>query len=169
MKTIQIKSEIELKKYINLVYTLTYKKPYILLITLIGIVLLILSILYFTGLYEASSPPYFHLIFGLFMTVVLPYSIYRSATKNFDSNQRLSEEITYEFDHELIHIKGESFQAELTWPKSYKVLELNSWILIYQNKLVANIIPKDSFSTEQLIEFRELVQGLPDVKSKFKK
>ena len=141
----------------------------IIFISFIGAMMLIISIMHFLGLYDAGGPPYFHLIFGLFVTGFLPFSVYRSATKNYTSNQRLSEVIMYEFDIEQIRIKGESFNSELTWPKTHRVLELNDWILIYQNKLVANIIPKDSFSSEQLAEFKQLVKGLTSVKSKLKR
>jgi len=169
MESIRVESKIELKNYINLMYRLTYKKPMIIFITFIGTVMLIISIMHFLGLYNAGGPPYFQLIFGLFVTGFLPFSVYRSATKSYTSNLRLSEGITYEFDSDLIRIKGDSFNSELTWPKTYKVLELNDWILIYQNKLVANVIPKNSFSSEQLTEFRQLVKGLASVKSKLKK
>ena len=150
-------------------YQLTYKKPAIIFITFIGIAMLTLSIAHFLGLYDAGGPPYYQLVFGLLVIGVLPFSVYRSANKNYNSNQRLTEVITYEFDHERVRIEGESFNSELTWPKTHKVLELKDWVLIYQNKLVANVIPKESFSSQQLTEFRQLVNSLTEVKSKLKK
>jgi len=168
METIQIKSKIERKDYINLMYRLTYRRPVIILMTIIGIVMLIFSITHFLGLYHSEKPPFFPLVFGTFVVAMLPFSVYRSAIKNYKSHQRLSELITYEFDDEQIRIKGNSFSSELTWAQTYKLLELNHWILIYQNRQVANVISKETFSSEQLIEFRKLIKGLTSLKSKLK-
>jgi hypothetical protein len=54
----------------------------------------------------------------------------------------------------------------MTWDKTYKVLELNDWFLFYQNKLVANIIPK-KFIGAQTQELREIIKQ-QNVKYKLK-
>jgi len=55
----------------------------------------------------------------------------------------------------------------MTWEKTYKVQELKDWFLIYQNKLVANVIPKSSTDLD-IVEFRRIVKN-QNVKSKLKK
>jgi len=166
---IEIVSKIELNGYIKLIYILTYRKPILILVTLIGAVMLTLSILYFLGLYDVpDGPPYYQLVMGILLTVIIPYSVYRGAVKNFNTNERLKETIRYGFDQERIKIKGESFSSELTWPKTHKVIELKDWILIYQNRIVANIIPKGSFTQTQLSDFKRMVSSVPNVKTKFR-
>jgi len=64
-------------------------------------------------------------------------------------------------------ITGESFTSQLNWEKTYKVAELNHWILIYQNRQVANVIPKESFK-DQLTEFRALIKS-KNINQKLKK
>jgi len=153
----RIETQLEFKAYLRLLYILTYRKPIMILVSIIGVIMLVLSCLYFAGFKSVvDEPPYFQLFFGLFMVLGLPFSVYRSAKKGFSSNGRLQEPIVYEFTEDGIRISGTSFQSQLDWEKTYKVVELKDWILIYQNKLVANVIPKDSFG-DNLRNFRELI------------
>lgn len=73
----------------------------------------------------------------------------------------------YEFTNDKIIISGESFHTELSWDKTYKVLELNKWILIYQSRLAANILAKEAFG-DQLDAFKTLVKSTK-IRNNFKK
>lgn len=64
----------------------------------------------------------------------------------------------YEFTSEKIKITGETFNSELDWGKTYEIKELKDWILIYQNRQVANVLPKESFG-ENIKDFRILVKS----------
>ncbi|MEO1011811.1 MAG: YcxB family protein [Bacteroidota bacterium] len=170
MEKIRIESKLTSTEYIRLMFRLTYKRPIFIFITVVGLIMLVSSALYFLGLFTAMDrPPYFQLGFGLFALFFLPFSVYRSAKRNFDSHKRLKEKIIYVFDEEKISISGDSFASEMDWPQTHKVLELNNWILIYQNKLVANVIPKKAFKNNDLKEFKELLQNMPRIKSKLKR
>ena len=160
MEKIRIESKLSLKEYIRLMYRLTYRKPMVIIISLIGFFMLILSALYFLGLYRSTDqPPYSQLAAGLFVSLVLPFSVYRAAKRQFNSNERLKELIVYEFNPEHIQITGESFRSELTWSKTHKIIEISDWIIIYQSKLVANVIPRRCFEPHQLDIFRNLVKS----------
>jgi len=98
--------------------------------------------------------------------MILPISIYWSAKRSFSTNKRLQEKIIYEFTNENIIIKGETFNSELNWSKTYRIMELNNWILIYQSRLTANVIPKKSFDS-QLATFKEIIRS-NNIKAKFK-
>jgi hypothetical protein len=163
----KIETRLDFRKYLKLMYYLTYKKPWTIIITIIGLTMLIISILYFLG-YKMTleRPPYAQLIIGL-IVIFIPISILRSAKKFFSSNGRLQEKMIYEFTVDKIIIIGETFKTEMDWTKLYKIQELRDWILIYNNKFNANIIPKDSFG-EELIEFKKIVFA-NNIKSNFKK
>lgn len=169
MKTIKIQSKIELKDYIKLMYKLTYNRPITVFITIIGIFQLLASVLCFLGVHQIDTEPYFIFILGVFITVFLPFSIYRSSVKTFKSNKRLSEAMQYEFSDEIVKIHGDSFNTEFTWSKIYKILELKDWIIIYQDKLVANILPKKALLPEQLNELKTFMSSLTGVKVNLKK
>ena len=163
----KIETKLSFKEYLRLMFLLTYKKPFMVFLSGIGVIMFIGSLFYFLGIkVPVDKPPYFQLIFGFSIIALLPFSIYRSAKKNFSSSGRLQEKITYEFLEDAIRITGESFNSELTWEKIYKITELRNWILIYQNRLVANIIPKKSFGNS-LGEFKEEVKKRAFIKNNF--
>ena len=162
-----IEMKIEFKPYLKLMYVLTYRKPAAIVISLIGFFSLLFGILSFTGLSPFFPSDYVQLGFGFMLVVVYPFIIYTTAKRNFASQARIQERITYEFTDNTIKITGESFNSELTWEKTYKVLELKDWILIYQNRLVANIIPKEAFG-DKLDEFKSLVRSKSSIKQKLR-
>ena len=162
-----IESKLDFKKYLKLMYGLTYRKPWTIIISIIGLVMLIGSILYFVGYpIPIDSTPIVQFTIGL-LVIFIPFSIYLSSRKNFSSAGRLKEKMTYEFTSDKIIITGETFKTEMTWTKLYKIQVLKNWILIYQSKTTANIIHKDSFG-DKLIEFKKLVIE-NNIKRNFKK
>lgn len=163
-----IYTKIVFKDYIKLMFLLTYRKPAMVLFTIIGLVMIVFSLGYFLDLNNMyESAPYVPGFLGFVFVFFLPLSIYLGAKRNFSSNGRLNERIKYEFNEDRILITGESFTSQLNWEKTYKVAELNHWILIYQNRQVANVIPKESFK-DQLTEFRALIKS-KNIKQKLKK
>gem|GEM_PF-690254 len=148
-------------------FVLTYRKPIMVFVTFAGLTMLFSSIFYFIGFkIPMDNPPYYQLATGFGTVILVPFSIYRSAKKNFTTYGRLQEKIFYEFTQDQIKISGETFNSEFSWDKTYKILELNNWILIYQNRIAANIIPKESFG-ENLDEFKRYVKNKPRIKNNF--
>ena len=60
---------------------------------------------------------------------------------NYRSNPRIRETIEYKFQSDFLEIKGESFSSQLTWEKIHKVTKTKNWLLIWQNRQSANVIP----------------------------
>jgi hypothetical protein len=155
---IEIETKLEFKMYLRLMYTLTYKKPIMFFLSFIGMVMFIGAILYFIGFnIPVDGPPYFQLMFGFFTVGIIPIIVFRTAKKNFCTHGRLQEKMKYEFTDEKIRVTGETFYSEFDWAKLYKITELKHWILLYQNKIIANLIPKESFG-EKFGEFKGLIQ-----------
>jgi hypothetical protein len=127
----------------------------------------ITAVLYFLGLpIPFNETPFFPIFFGIF-TMLLPVFIYINSKKNFATHARLHEQIIYEFNEDKILMTGESFKAEMDWTKLYRIDELSNWILIYQSKTIANVIPKYSFGGG-LGDFKKLVIS-KKIESRFKK
>lgn len=112
--------------------------------------------------------PWFQLVFGLFMTIGLPIQVYFTAKRNYKSNGRINETINYDFDSENIQLTGESFNSKLTWDKVYSVTENKDWILIWQNRQVANVVPKRDFKDGELKTFKDFVKSHSGLKNKLK-
>jgi len=162
----KIDTNIKLKDYIKLMYILTYRRIGMKFASILGIFLFAFCIMYFIGIIESSEFPWLPIAYSAIIIIVMPLSIYYSAKNNYKTNARLQEKITYEISDELIRITGESFNSEMTWEKTYKVLELKNWFLFYQNKLVANIIPKESVGN-QTQELRAIIKR-QNINSKLK-
>ncbi|WP_158534896.1 YcxB family protein [Mucilaginibacter hurinus] len=130
--------------------------------------MLILASSYFLGFWQQGSFPVFQLVFAIFVLAGLPFSIYRSAKKQFNENEKLSETLTYTFDTRQVEIKGETFVSFLPWDKVKKVVELNNWILIYQDNRTLNVIPKIDLTTNDLNNLRNIIKSIGGLASNLK-
>ena len=71
-----INTKLELEKFIKLMYVLTYRKPIMILITIIGITMLVGSLGYLFGFKDLySDSPYVPGLLGFVFVVVFPFSI----------------------------------------------------------------------------------------------
>ena len=165
----KIITQLEFNKYVKLMYFLSYRKPVNIIISLVGILMIAVSVAYYFGFDKyIKEKPTLQLLFGVYVLVFFPGFLYYQARRSFNTKSRLWERVTYEFTDEKIDIFGESFSSEIPWDKVYRVEELKNWILLYQTKLQANLIPKESFVDDQLEEFRKMIRS-KGIRNKFKK
>jgi len=166
MEKIVLTTKLSIDDYIKVNYHLLYRKLVIKFMTGIGLFMLLIITFSFN---DFTSFPWFQLIFGLFLTVGLPVQVYFAAKRNYKSTGRISETIAYEFDKEHIQLTGESFNSKLTWDKIYSVTENKDWVLIWQNRQIANVVPKRDFKDGQLQAFKDIVKLQSGLKNKLKK
>lgn len=166
MEKIILTTKLSVGDYIKVNYHLLYRKWTTKFMTGIGLFMLILILF---SLNSLTQFPWIQLIFGLFLTVGMPISVYFSAKKNYQSNGRISETINYEFDKDNIQVTGESFNSKLTWGKIYSVTENKEWILIWQNRQVANVVPKRDFKEGELQAFKSIVAAQGGLKNRLRK
>jgi len=127
---------------------------------ILGYLFITLAILYYFGLKQFfSSDPLFLLIFGLVVSVYVPISIYFKSKKLFSSHQRIQELITYQFHENGVNVTGESFNSNFDWEKLYKIKKVRNWLLLYQSKIVANIIKLDSFENNDYEKLRKFLKA----------
>jgi hypothetical protein len=101
----------------------------------------------------------------LFLIPIIHYAIIYNNSKRLIKNYRLSENIEFIFNKDFFEEKGETFDIKHYWEKLYKVKECKSYFLIYQNKNLANIIPKTKITNNQYNELKELFNSLNIKKS----
>ena len=163
----KLETKLDFISYLQLMFIITYRKPIILVITIINIATLIMVIFYISGFrFLFDGIPFSQLILCFFIVVVLPVSIYFNARKTFSTHGLIKEKIIYEITEDKICQTGETFHSEMEWTKIYKVVEMKHWILIYHNRQIANLIPKESFG-ENLMEFRNIIRS-KKIKAKLK-
>ncbi len=159
MNELKIESRITQSDYTQVVYLLIYRKPLVLLISLMGLALIVLSLLYFLNIYTPTEkPPYISLLAGMLIMIVFPVSIYRIAKRNFNSGNLLHENIIYTFTNDTVFLQGDSFAMTMSWKKIYKVKNLNKWILFYRDKDHMNFMIKNTFNNTQQKEFNRIIK-----------
>ena len=166
MDSIKVKTQLTQNDFIKVSFHMLYRKPFIKIFTVIWVLSLLTSIPTLFTSSIADIGVQFILVFILVFGV--PVFTYISAKTNYKANKRISETITYDFNEDTIITDGESFNATLTWDKIYSVTETKNWILIWQNKQVANVIPKRDFLQDDLKTFKDLVRNQKGFKNKLK-
>ena len=166
MDKIILTTKLSLEDYIKINYHLLYRKWAVRFMTGIGF-FMVLSLLFTFDSYIEF--PWLQLLLGLFFIIGQPILVYIYARKNYNTNKRISESISYTFDKDTIQITGESFDSKFTWDKIYRVTESKNWILIWQNPQVANVVPKRDFQEEELQAFKNMVSLHSKVKNKLRK
>lgn len=156
---LQFNAQIRKKDFIRLFFTLTLRKPAIIVSIILGLSLIVFVALNYLNFFKPGllKNPLFMLFIGFSSVLYLFFGIYRSAVKNFTLHERLNQKLTYLLTEENISITGETFSNEFRWNACYKIERIGSdWIILYSSKNIANFLPISSLRKEeagQLMEF----------------
>src|SRR5882757_3774443 len=107
-----IKTQLSDKDFINLNFLLLYRRFFMRLLTVIGIISLLTALL--AKLTAQDFPVSSQVTLGVVALIVLPALTYFTAKRNYSSNKRISEKIEYVFNNEYLEIIGESFKSQLS-------------------------------------------------------
>ncbi|MCX6740074.1 MAG: YcxB family protein [Candidatus Parcubacteria bacterium] len=158
--------KIRLEDYRKLLFIQVFRKPAMIFIMVIAILNLIFAVPYFLGNY--SDFPIFNIMFGLLVVVLIPYSVLRQSKNTFKINKFLQEQIRYEFTEDQVSVSGETFNSNYKWDNIFKIEELKDWLIIYHDKIVANILFKPQMDSKDLKELKEMILR-KNIKSKLLK
>jgi hypothetical protein len=155
-KSMVIEAKLSKQDFINATFILSYSRiltkistGILLFFFLISIILAIVYPIY-------SSLEEVGILFAILF--IRPVMTYFTAVRNYNSSQRTGELITYHFTPDYLSMKGESFNAEFSWDKIYKVTQSKNWVFIWQNKRFANVLSKRDIWEEQVDELKEILQ-----------
>jgi c-di-AMP phosphodiesterase-like protein len=166
MEKLTIQTQLSLDDFTKASYHLLYRKLLVKLLTGFGIYILIIDAFTF---FTEGQFDWYRIFVGLFLIIGFPLQVKLTAKRNYKSNRRMGERITYEFDKELIQLTGESFNSKMTWGKIYRVTENKDYFLIWQNRQVANIIPKRDLNKNEIQTFKEIVNHQKGIRNKLRK
>lgn len=168
MDNLSITTKLTFEDFRKVNFYFLYRKRAAKISLVLGIILLLVIITpYVTGTPFWTQFPAIPLAIALMLTVVPPYSIFRTARKNYDSNKMINEKITYAFDKDTISVSGESFHSKLSWDKLYEIKVTKTWFLIWQTRQIANVIPRRDISDNQIELIKELVKDNGQIKKSF--
>ena len=159
----KVKVRVTFKEYVRLLYGLTYRKPIMIFLLCVAGAMVMWIIGFYGNILPVPKPAYYQYLTLILIAVIQPLVIYNTIRRNYYSSNPLKEKLEIEFTDEEIKMQGDSFYMELTWRKTYKVVELKHWFLIYQNNLSAIIIPKKSFKVREVKELKVLLQSIKGI------
>lgn len=137
---------------------------------LFGVLLIMVYVLWILDVEALGEmdTPIWQVLIGLFLLIILPFSVYRLASKNYKAHDLLNKPVDYEFSKEQMKVTTESLYAEFELKKIFKIEELNNWFLFYQNESSASFIFKPCMEQGQIKELRSLLTDLKIKKIKLK-
>lgn len=136
------------KDYTNYMIHEIYRKPYYLILTSIGIILIAMMVL------QKAHVANFHfgieMLFYGFVLLGIPLVNILMARKIYSSSESLNNEIKFTFREEGIAVRAATYEGFLRWEDIMKSKEVGGFLLLYSSKKSANFIRKDSLSKEQI-------------------
>src|SRR5436190_3563920 len=156
---IAIKARISFRQYAALLFRLTYTKPALIVIVSVGLLMAAWVLGHAWGLSFLPEPRFFQYVTLVLIFLVQPLFILATIRRTYVSSDHLGEPLEMVFDAEHMRITGRSFYTERAWARSFKVVELKDWFMIYQNTLSAVLVPKRSFKGTQERAFVELLRA----------
>jgi hypothetical protein len=157
MNKVIISTRLSLEDFVNVNYVLFFQKAIIKYIFFLAIVFIVAPFAFYAS-GTAQDISWAQPIIGLAFPTILLVSINLSARKNYNSNKRISEPVTYEFGDVSLKITAETSNANIPWDQLYKVTQTKNWLLIWQSAQLANCIPKRDTTVADLAIIKSIVQ-----------
>jgi len=134
--------------------------------TILGLFLIFVPVLIFILKPEIVKGefPFTQFILGLIFVLIIPLLIFRASKKTYFSNIQISEETQYTFDKEQVYLKGQTFNLNLKWQRIIQVTENDSFFLLFVTKQSCHILPKTQLNNNQILNLRNLISEIPNLK-----
>jgi hypothetical protein len=156
--TMVIQSKLTKKGFINANFVIFYSNFFarvFIVIGLLDIVFVLLGLILDINIGDRTTM----LFWGFGLLFFFPSLLYITASRNFSRQNRLSENIEYQFEQDYLIIKGESFQTQMTWEKIYKVVLKKNWLLIYTNKQLATPIARTDVWAGEVEDLKRILNS----------
>ena len=151
-KIIEVKAKLSFEEYLRLNFSLLLRSKVVWLSIFLATMLIIMLVeKRVTDGEWADSELKLVLLFSLmvFLFLGLPILTYLRTKSYFEKHPALSELTTFYFDPERIEVVTSESHSKLTWRRIYKVREFKHYLLIYQNRHIAYVVPKKSFESDE--------------------
>ncbi len=148
MDSFTITTLITRKDYTNYMIHEIYRKPYYLILTFMGLILIAMMVL------QKAHVANFHfgiemLFYGLVL-LVIPLVNILMARKIYNSSESLNNEIKFTFSEEGIAVTAFTYDGFLKWNHIIMSKEVGDFLLLYSSKKSANFIKKDNLTKDQI-------------------
>ncbi|MDE1191886.1 MAG: YcxB family protein [Arachidicoccus sp.] len=151
MNNFSLTTQLTQQEYCKLFLQLSYKQRVYQIITMMGILLLILSIIrFFIPNMLTSKVQLFLLCFSIYTLVLFPVLIWLRSKKIYKTNLALQEAIHYQFSDENVIVNGGGIESVFAWKDFGKVQQTKSFLLLYNYNRAAYFIKLKDLTQEQI-------------------
>lgn len=161
-KIIEAQAKLNFEEYLRLNFSLLLrdKRVWLSIFLVIMLVVMLLEKRLTEGQWADSEIKLILLLsLMVFLFLILPTLTYLRTKSYFTKNPLLSELTTFYFETDRIEIVTLESHTTLTWRRIYKIKEFNHYLLIYQNRHIAYVVPKKSFnSVADMEKVKEMIR-----------
>lgn len=151
----QIKTTLTQNQFARLTGILLLKRLQVLFLLLAVIALIIGALI--AMIFFHNKDAYMLVFVAVVFLGLFAFSIFNNAKRHYQNNPRIRQETTYEFSDKGVSISKEGYASTIKWNEIIRIRKKAGLILIWQNKLVANVIAAKDVSAEQLSEMKSLI------------
>ena len=152
----QIKTTLTQSQFAKLTGILLLKRLQVLFLILAVLALIIGALI---AIFVFHNKDAYMLVFvAIVFLGLFAFSIFNNAKRHYQNNPRIRQETTYNFSDKGVSISKEGFSSTIKWNEVIRIRKKAGLILIWQNKLVANVISAKDVSPEQLNEIKSLIR-----------
>jgi len=165
MELFKIVSKLSLNDYIRLNFRVNFSKVSFIFLFITAFLFISIggmSVIYFHPQPDGNDIDityYLVLAYGIFVMIYLPAEVFLRARRRFNVCQRIQEEIYYEFTEDQVKITGESFHYHFYWSKIFEIRKVDDFLLIYQEKSIANIVSLQSVDKKEYRKLKEFIHS----------
>lgn len=151
----QIKTTLTQNQFAKLTGILLLKRLQVLFLLLAVIALIIGALI--AMIFFRNKDAYMLVFVAVVFLGLFAFSIFNNAKRHYQNNPRIRQETTYEFSDKGVSISKEGYVSTIKWNEIIRIRKKAGLILIWQNKLVANVIAAKDVRPEQLSEMKSLI------------
>ena len=97
-------------------------------------------------------------IVGIMISTGMPTLTWMGSKMNYKSNVDTLSDVTYEFSDQGIRLSGKEFSSSSAWKDIHSVNISKKWLVIWRNGQVANPVPIEVFSSQELEQLKTSFQ-----------
>lgn len=152
----QIKTTLTQSQFAKLTGILLLKRLQVLFLVL-AILGLIIGALIAMIVFK-NKDAYMLIFVAIVFLALFGFSVYNNAKRHYQNNPRIRQETTYDFSEKGVSISKEGFATTIKWNEIIRIRKRAGLILIWQNKLVANVIAMKDVNSEQLQGMKSYIE-----------
>ncbi|AYD46339.1 YcxB family protein [Arachidicoccus soli] len=151
MNNFSITTQLSQKEYCRLFVRLSYKQRLYQIITIMGVLLLILSVFrFFTTSIVSERTQWFLFCFSVYCLVLFPLIVWLRAKRIYKSNKGLQSTIHYTFGETGLTLNASGIESKFEWKDFSKVQQTSEFILLFGYNRAAYFIKLKDLTQEQI-------------------